>query len=459
MNTPSSYRNFLRELKAVFCLALPLITAQLIQSGSGFIGTAMIGHLGEDELAASGLVGSCWFVLIVVFFGILNAISVLVSQYHGANQPKRIGQLISQSFLLCVLMGVPIMLGMWYLPILFAWTGQSAQVITFSGLYLHSLVWCTPGLMALIVMEQFLIGLGRTRLVLIISLIQVPVEIFANYVFIYGKFGIPAFGIAGLGWGFTSVFTIAPCLIGWYLHKASAYKPYKIYAYLNRWRLEDIKEICRMGWPIGLSYGVEVAAFGVMAFIMGRISTEVLAANQITMQYLGLGLTMVFSISQTASVRVGEAAGKNDRSTLIKAYQACVALGLIFMTALALAYWIFPTALISLDLHLKTAKPQVIEEATIFLAIGAIFQMFDAIRVISAGALRGLRETQYVLKVSTLCFWLVGIGLGLLAHSVFHLGAAYLWWAMTLAIATGAFLLYRRWTTLSREINLVEMME
>ena len=105
-----------RETKQTLRVASPLIAANLVQASSSFISTLMLAKLGTDSLAASGLVSSLYFALVVVFWGMLSGISVLVAQAHGANQPDRISSIMRQGILFTSLISIPMMLILWFIP-------------------------------------------------------------------------------------------------------------------------------------------------------------------------------------------------------------------------------------------------------------------------------------------------------------------------------------------------------
>lgn len=434
---------FKKELKQTTRVAMPLMASSLVQSGSGFVGTVIVAHLGKAALAASALVSMTWITLVVLVFGVLNALSALVAQRVGAKQYTEVNKLTAQAMHLAVILSIPVMIGMYYEPWLLVWTHQAPSVIAYATPYLHSLLWCMLPLSLLIVMEQFLIGIGKTRLVMWISIIQIPFEMLFNYAFTFGKMGLPAMGIRGLGYGFTLVFVVAAILISIYIAKTEIGKKYPIFSELKAWHSLYCRRIIKMGWPIGLMYGSEVAYFAVIAFLMGSFGLDVLAAHQIAFQYLGLVMSVIFGISQAISARVGHAAGRQDKDAIGLVLKAGFILGVILMLVVALIYWYFPHDLISID-QTKSLSERTVHYAVIFLAICAVFQIADSFRLTTIGALRGLSDTQAPLLISLVTFSGFGLLVACILAFTFKLNGAGLWWGVTVGdLACVIVLLYR----------------
>lgn len=451
-----SVKPFQAELKKTFQMAMPLIASSFVQSASGFIGTVIVAHLGKVALAASALVGMSWVTLLVLVFGMLNSISVLVAQRVGAKQYAEASRIGAQALIVGVLLAIPVMIAMYFENYLFIWTRQPASMLVYATPYLHALTWCMLPLAVLIVMEQFLIGIGKTQLVMWISLLQVPFEMLFNYAFTFGKFGLPALGIAGVGYGFTTVFTIAMVLIALYITYSDVGRQYPLFKSLRGLHLKVVKKIFQVGWPIGLMYGSEVGYFAIITFFMGHFGLDTLAAHQITFQYLALLMALVFGTSQAVSARVGHAVGRNDRASIALAMRAGFVLAVGGMMIVALVYWFAPKWLIAVD-QTQSLSANAIHIAVIFLAIAAVFQLFDALRLVAIGALRGLNDTRSPLWISLVAF----SGLGLLSGCLFayhwHLGGAGFWLGMVVGDVACALILIYRFGKQSASVDLASL--
>ncbi len=445
-----------REIKDTLSISTPLVTSQIVYACSGFLGTAMVAHLGEDALAASVLVSTIWMSLSVLFFGMLNAISVLVAHQYGARNKQAISDIMGQAYLLGIMVSICIMAILFSMPHLLHLTTQPPQVIELAITYVHALLWTVPSLVLLIIYEQFLAGANRTKLVLTISLLVVPIEVPLIYVLIFGKFGFPACGIAGIGYGFAVTYTITAIMMTLYLKRTAIFKPYGLFsiAAVNRVQSHWFKELIRVGFPMGLMHVIEIGSFTVMTFWIARFGTSFLAAHQIAYQYLGFILTLAFAMSQAVTIRVGHAVGSNDVSGIRLAVAVGLGLNLLCILIMACALIIFPRFFLSLDINTTLSSNRtLVRDASALLSIMGILLIVDTARIIGFGALRGLKDTRFPMYASFVGFGIIGLSCGFLLGFYTRLGAEGLWWGMGIGIASSAVMVFIRLHHLLRPLS------
>lgn len=446
------------EIKNTLSLSIPLIASQLIYACSGFIGTAMVAHLGQDALAASVLVSMIWMTLSVLFFGILNAVSVLVSHQYGAKNYQAISQIMGQAFILGILLTVIMIVLMFGMPFFLQFTSQPPKVLKIATQYMHALIWTMPGLITLIICEQFLAGVNRARLVLRISLLVVPIEIPLIYLLIFGKLGLPACGVAGIGYGFATTYTtVAICLI-LYLLKSKHYQLFGVFSAIKKIDVTKLTELIRIGLPMGCMHVIEVSSFTFATYWVARFGTTMLAAHQIVMQYLGFAITIVFAMSQAVTVRVGHSVGQQNVSGIRYAIYVGMGLNFICMLIVAIALNVFPHFFLRLDINIHdVANALLIRDSSMLLAIGGILMLFDNFRIIGFGALRGLKDTKFPMYSSFISFWVIGLSLAYLFGFYFQLEAKGIWWGLTLGIASGAVIVLLRVRWLLKRVDLTKL--
>jgi MATE family multidrug resistance protein len=294
VNAQYSFQDIFSELRVSFRLSLPLIASEIIYGLSGFISTIMVAHLGSKALAANALVWTVFIALIVFFIGVLCAVSVMVAQCHGANDKEGIRIASKQGILLAIALSIPMMLVVLFAPYILSLTGQHPAVMQLATPYFHSMMWSMLPLNLLFVFEQFLLGLAKTRLVLAMSILGVPIQIGFIYLFTFGAFGFPKMGLSGIGFGCAAAYGITAVIVGLYIQYAKPCRDYEIFS--GYWTLNKkyMKEIIRVGLPMGSMYCVELALFAIIAIFMGRIGADALAAHQIAYQCFGLALTVIF---------------------------------------------------------------------------------------------------------------------------------------------------------------------
>lgn len=447
------------EIKSTLSLSIPLVASQLIYACSGFIGTALVARLGEDALAASVLVSMIWMTLSVLFFGMLNSISVLVSHQYGAKNNQAITEIMGQSFLLGMIVSILIILIFWNMPFFLRTITQSPTILKLAIDYTNALLWTVPGLVILIIYEQFFAGINRPKLVLRISLLVVPIEITLIYFLIFGKFGLPVCGVAGIGYGFATTYTCTAVILTIYLLKSKSFERFRIFSELKSVHLVWFKELIRIGLPIGFMHVVEVGAFTVMTFWIARFGTTFLAAHQIVIQYLNFVITLAFAMSQAVTVRIGHSVGKQDLLGIHYAVYAGMILNLICILLVALAFNIFPEFFLRLDLDIHaSSNAQLIRDSSTLLGICGILLLFDSSRIVGFGALRGLKDTKFSMVASLIGFGLIGLSFGYLFGFVYQLNTNGIWWGMVIGIASGAFIVFARLLSLLRRIDLRKLM-
>lgn len=431
-----------RQSLILIKLALPLILTGLVQSSIFYFETLFLAKLGTNVLAAGTLVswlaGTFW----VILFGALAAINILVANFDGQKEQQKIAIVLRDGLRLCLIL-VPIsMIGFWYIADVFYYFGQTQSVIELSKVYLQSLVWgMFPSFMDTALIE-FVVGLGEVSLILRFSILNAVVITILSYLLIFGAWFIKPLGIlgAGLGWSIGSWICFVVLLM-------NLWKNQKFHIYFNRvWDFSPFKyfkELIRIGMPIGLMYGVEIAFFLVLNLLMGSIGgNSMLAANQVVLQYISVFMSIIFSIAQAITVRIGYLLGEGKVLKSETAANLGLLICLIVGIVLALVIFLFPRFLISLDFDLSNPdNQQTIKQATEFFLIAAFFLILESIRVALFGILRALRQTHVTLFISILSFWGIALPLGYYFAVSLNLGGQGFWYAMIVGVFISIILL------------------
>lgn len=430
-----AFDTIIAETKQSFHLSWPLTLSFLMQELTPFVSVLMIGRLGEDALAARVLSWSVYVIFSVWFAGVCGSVSALVAQKFGAQDREGLGLVVSQGFILGFILAFIVMILLWFAPYLFHLSKQGPEVLRLSTQYLHVLMLCVIPVSFLVVIEQFLIGINKTRLVLLTSVVQIPVEIFANYCFVFGKLGLPKFGMVGIGYGSALVFVLSSIILIFVLLKAKDISIYPIFSYLTKIKLQTLKELLRIGFPLGNTYVIEIGALTATTFLIAQYSSIQLAAHQIVWQICSVTDGVLFAISQVTTAQVGQAVGRKDLSAIKASTYANMGLGFCFLLFVSVLYLGFPKAIVLFDIgsHAGNYQP-LLHYAVIFLAIALISQIFDNFRLNVQGALRGLKDTRIPMFISIISFWVIGLSLGYLLAFVFHLEGAGLWIGLTLGL-------------------------
>lgn len=422
-------------------MAIPLALTGLIQSSVFFFQTLFIAHLGQAALAAGALVSWVFGTLFVILFGTLSSINVLVAHKHGANDEHSVSLIVRDGLWLAIFLSAPAFLLFWNISPLLAFAGQNQAIVQLSTSYLHAMAWGLLPSFIMIALLDVMIGLGRTRHILFFNIVSVSLNNVFSFALIFGKFGLPALGLDGAGWGMTISYWITAILLGATVLMRHEYKSYFRHV-MTPTQKSYLLELLRIGLPMGAMYCVEVAFFLTLSLLMGSFGNQLLAANQITLQYVGIFTSVIFSIAQAITVRMGHLLGAGDVGSSATAGYVGTFLALACMMIVAIVYCFYPEKLISIDINIHSPEnSNLIHHAKQFLMIGALFQISEAIRLSLFGALRGLKDTNFTLLISILSFWGIALPVGYLLATYFHLAGAGLWWGMVLGSIIGVSLL------------------
>lgn len=349
--------NIKNNLFSLLKLAVPLAFTGIVQSSAFFFETLFLAHLGKDVLAAGALVSWLFATFAVIFFGALSSINILVAHKYGANDEIAISSVTRDGLALAILYSIPIVFLCWNMAPIFLFFGQSTTVASLAQSYLHALAWGIIPNFIMIALLQLIIGLGHARTVMIFSMLSVTLTIFFSYVLIFGKLGFSSFGIAGAGWGITIGNIATFTVLVFYLIKNKNYRKYFDSIFIFN-KPSFLLELIHIGLPMGLMYCVEVGFFFALTLIMGTFSTVLLAANQIAMQYLGLLMSMIFSIAQAITVRMGHLLGAKEPQLAEQAAFLGISISGSFMFLIALIFWVFPSYLTAIDFNIHESKNQ-----------------------------------------------------------------------------------------------------
>ncbi len=434
----------INDLNPLLKLAVPLALTGIINSSVFFFETLFLAHVDQQTLAAGALVSWLFGVLATILFGTLGSINVLISHKHGANDDEGIKLVVRDGLLLAGLLTVPAFILFWNMSSIFLLFGQSPSIAILAQSYLHALAWgLLPNFIMIAILES-IIGLGHAKVIMVFTVLSVCLNIFFSFVFIFGKFGFPVLVIAGAGWGMTISYWITGIVLASYVLLSNKYKKY-FFHILNAKKQSFLWELLQVGVPMGAMYCVEVAFFFALTLVMGSISSRLLAANQIALQYMGTLMAVIFSIAQAITVRMGHLLGAKEVDAAKRAAYMGILMAASFMSVIAIFYWFFPSILISADFNVNDPKNlEIVQDIKKIFMISALFQIFEAMRISFFGALRALKDTRFTLLASIISFWCIALPLGYLLATYFHFGGVGLWCGMVLGAASSTLLLYRR---------------
>ena len=438
-SVPDYRPSWRQEVVKSMGLALPLASAQVAQAATGFIDTLMTGKLGSNALAAVGLGSTLFMFLALLGINVTAAVSSLVAEAHGANQQRAIAPITEQGLWLALLVSMPTVLFLTHVEPCLRLLGQDSRIISLTVPYLDAIAWGYFPAIVFAVLRNFVSALSRPRSVLVIMVMAVGLNGLANYSLMFGKWGLPALGVAGTGWASTLTYWSMAIALLAYILLHPEFRAYQLFRTLHRFRWRQFRAIAVLGIPMGISSLFESGLFCTATVLAGQLGVTVLAAHQIALQTAALTFMVPLGISQATTVRVGQYLGQRDPQGVKMAGYVGIGLGMGFMGLMAIAFLTLPRLIISAYLDMSAPENQaVIATAVSLLAVGGMFQLVDGIQVIAAGALRGLQDTAVPMAIGLVAYWGVGFTTSYLA--AFHWGweGVGLWSGLAIGLAIAA---------------------
>lgn len=400
----------------------------------------MVGMLGNQALAGIAIGSTVFFLTYIVFSGFVLGVSPMVSQAVGSRDIETAIRSTRQGLWLGALFFIPAFLFFWNSFPVLVFCGQPPDTASDSSQYLRAISWGFLPALGTMALRGLLEGHGNSKPIMLIAFFGIGANIFLNNALMFGRFGLPALGLVGTGYASSIVYTCNFLLMAIYVH--FKYRQYHIFSGLRRIDGEMLVKLLKVGGPIAFTLGFECSMFSAAAIAMGTLGKAELAAHQIALQTASVSFMVPLGIAIATSVRVGHAVGRKSKADAELAGHVGMIFCIGVMMISALAFWLAPRWIISMyiDIH-AVENQQVIELATGFLAIAALFQLADGLQVSAACALRGLKDTFASMVLTGISYW----GIGAVAGVILCFGLGWrgngLWLGMTLGLATAALLL------------------
>jgi MATE family multidrug resistance protein len=423
------------EIRATIAIAAPLAGANLAHMAMGLTNTIMVGHLGAAPLAAAGLGTALYFTLLMLCQGVLEAVAPLAAHAIGAQDHPTAGRVAGAGLIVAAALAAPVIAVLTVIPWLLAGLGYDPELTAEIGGFLQVIRWGAPAFLGSSVLRFLLVAAFRTRIVMIIPLLAIPLNAALNWALIFGHFGMPAWGSAGSGCATAIVqWLMLLCFAGCMLAM-----PTRIPVRLALRVLAEIPRILRLGVPMGVLRGMEIGVFVTTGILMGVIGADALGAHQLVLNVASVTFMVPLGLSQAATVRVAFQLGLGEPAAARRAGYVAVALGAGFMSAAAALLLLMPRTIASAYVDLgDPANDGLVAIAVQLFVIAALFQVFDGVQVIAVGALRGYRDTAVPMLIAAIGYWAIGFGSSWLLAFPLGFGAMGLWSGLALGLAVVA---------------------
>jgi multidrug resistance protein, MATE family len=441
------------QISILVQLALPVILSQVSHTFVGLADTLMVGRTGNvTALAASALGNNIFSIPIVFAVGLSYAVTPKVSEYLARGEKETCHNFLRNSFLNNQVWALSIMAVLWILLPFSKALGQPEAVLELAVPFFKLQVWSLPGIMLFQTFRQFFDGLGDTKPGMIVSIAANLLNVFLNYLLIFGNHGFPELGLFGAG--------ISNCISRWIMGLGMM-AWYFLDPKMKDWRkmpfvqipdLNILKLLNQLGLPVALQFLFEVGAFTFTSVLVGQMGKESLAAHQIVISIASFTYMMSSGIAAAASIRVGHFLGLKNQPMLRYSGILAFRLAACFMGSMALLLFLGSAWIPSLFI----ANAEVMEIGSQLFLVAALFQVSDGIQVVGLGSLRGISDVKIPTWITLLAYWVIAIPLGYYWGAFLGWGAAGTWWALLVGLSISAIFMLFRFLSLTKSIDFAQ---
>jgi MATE family multidrug resistance protein len=445
-------QKYFLEARTLMFLAIPVILAQIAQTAMGVVDTIMSGSVSATDMSAVAVGTSVWLPAILFGHGLILALTPVVAQLNGSGRRDRIAAQVRQGFWLALGASILVMVVLYNSQLVIESMQNVDPLLADKAIaYLHYLLWGVPGYLFFQVLRCQCEGLAKTKPGMVIGFLGLLANIPINYVFIYGKLGMPAMGGVGCGIATASVYWFMFAAMWFYVNKTGWFKDLRLG---HRWVKPDwptLRRLSGLGLPIALSLFFEVTLFAVVALLVAPLGIVSVAGHQIALNFSSLMFVLPLSVGVAATIRVGFRLGENNVAEARIAAWTSLGVGIMLACFTAVFTLVFRVHIA----RLYNDSPAVVAMAAHLMALAAIYQISDSIQVIGNGVLRGYKDTRAIFFITFTAYWLLGLPSGyvlaLTNHLVPAMGPSGFWIGFIIGLTSAALMMLMRLLWLQRQ--------
>jgi MATE family multidrug resistance protein len=456
--TPTEARPFggWRELLRI---AWPLI----INSGTfavlNFSDRLFLSNYGVTEFRASLPAGILFFTLVCGFMALAGFVNTFVAQMWGSGDKEGCAKATAQGILFA-LISIPLIilitpLGLWFLRL----SGHGPEILALEEQYFTILMWCGGGMTMSSALSSFFSGRGRTSVIMICNIAANGINVLLNYLLIFGIGIFPELGIAGAGWATVIGSWLSPLIFALLYFSKPVNEEFKTWKNL-RFDPWLFKRMLRFGFPSGVHWFLDVAAFTVFVLLVGRMGPVAHIASNIALSINLVAFMPMIGMGIAASVLVGQYLGRNQPDYAERVGWLAMKIGICYVLLIGISFILFPgfyAGVFENNAGATVPYDELLKTVRILLVMLAIWGAADATALILSGALKGAGDTHFVLYFQASVAWGVLV-VGQLVIVLWLKLNIFISWAWTVVyiviLGTGFFLRFRsgRW----KRIDLLE---
>ncbi len=450
-------QKYTKEFRYNLKLSFPVILGMLGHTFVAFADNIMVGQLGTAELAAVSLGNSFVFIAMSLGIGFSTAITPLVAEADGAGNKANGKNALKHGLVLCTVLGLSLFGLILLSKPLMHMMDQPPEVVDLAMPYLDLVAFSLVPLIMFQAFKQFSEGLSQTRYPMYATILANVVNIFLNYLFIFGSFGFPKLGVVGAAIGTLASRIVMVIYIWALLKKKKKFQDYVTGLNFRRIEKKVLKKIIALGFPSAMQMFFEVAIFTAAVWLSGVLGKNAQAANQIALNLSSMTFMVGTGLGVAAMIRVGNQKGLQNFHELRRIAQSIFLLAFLFEIVFAglfliFRYWL-PTVYLDVgDVANHADNMEVIALAAQLLLVSAFFQISDGMQVVVLGSLRGLQDVKIPTFITFIAYWIIGFPISFYLGLYTSLESTGIWIGLLAGLTASAIMLYIRFNHMTKRL-------
>ena len=426
--------------KALFKLGLPIVIGQLGMIVLGFADTLMIGHHSTEDLAGASFVNNMFNLAIIFATGFSYGLTPIVGSLFGKGEQEAVGRTLKNALLVNGLIGILLTLVMGALYLNIHRLGQPEELLPLMRPYYIVLLISLIFVMLFNALKQFADGITDTQTPMWLLIGGNVLNIFGNWVLIYGHFGFPEMGLLGAGVATLTSRIMMLLAFATIFFTGKRYQPYKEGFLSGKLNKSDFLQLNKLGWPVGLQMGMETASFSLATIMVGWLGAIALAAHQVMLTIGQLGYMMYYGMAAAVAVRVSNFHGQKDTESV--RHSASAGFHIILLMAICVS---FPLFLLRNEIGgWFTDNDEVTLLVASLIVPFIIYQFGDGMQCNYSNALRGIADVKPVMYIAFIAYFIISLPAGYLFGFVFDWGLTGIWLSFPFGLTSAGLMFWGR---------------
>lgn len=438
------------RIRSLISLGIPVVAGQVGLVLMGNIDNLMVGKIGYESLAAATIANQVFFLVSVFGMGVIMAVTALASILIGDGKTGQIRFLTIDSTIISTILGIVSFAVIWWCIDNFHFLRQPEAIIPEAQSYLFIVGLSVLPLYWYFNFKAVADAHSLTIATMIVTLGSLVINVFFNWLLIYGNWGFPAMGLDGAGYAtLISRILMAIAMLG-YVHNSSRIRFAMRHFFIRRKHMQPgfTGQILKVGLPSGLQFFYEVSAFAFSGIMAGWIGVREMAGHTIALSLAAFTYMFASGLATASTIKVGDAYGRKNHKEVDAYGNLSIKMIAVCMIFFAAVFLVLREPLV----RIFVKDPGVIHIASGLLIVAAAFQLFDGIQAVSLGNLRGIKDTKVPSYVALVAYWVVGVPLSYFLGIKGGYGMYGIWAGLTAGLAITAILLSLRFRKLSKSL-------